>query len=139
MSSTIEAAAQSLENIYNQGDIDWISFGEILGEVSYAEQDISYGKSNEQRITDALSLIEFLCLNDDFEVGTLVAMNGKTVFSKISDDSSQFRDVVVSLAKQRGLDSVDVNFKFWLNKRSKGMLAPRPTPEVACLFKGARK
>lgn len=46
-----------LQYLYDEGERDLISFSQILGMVSYGEEDEFLGKSNDQRIEDALSVV----------------------------------------------------------------------------------
>jgi len=67
-----DSATELIEDIYREGDIDIIFFGQLLCDVSGKQVDIgeaiSYCKLPEQRVADAIRLVDFLVARGDFYI-----------------------------------------------------------------------
>ncbi|MFS8057227.1 hypothetical protein QD357_31180 [Rhizobium sp. BR 317] len=134
MIETSQHAYETIRYIYREGDIDLIFFGQILGMVSNDPDDAPLNKAPEQRIADAISLVEFLVSTGDFYVGrTSKGSNGKYAdipFAGISE----FKEMVGNIFLNEGLDGDNLITCSWIRKLTIGSKPPAIPNRVVELF-----
>ena len=128
-----------LDAFYDEGDIDWIFFWQLIGAVSEEmEEDehgcsVSFNKTLLQRKNDALRLAKYLVVDmGDFKVYD--AFNKKNYSNGFID----FCDVIENLYTQNDFEhDITFNMTIALEKLEKGKPAPLESevpPEIVDLF-----
>lgn len=129
-----------LQYIYNEGDIDIIFFGQIIGVVSFDENDLSFGKAPLKRLADGLALVNYLVSIGDFFLGENRRLAGGGIVCEICSDGFQrFSELANSFFLRGGIDDVDLNSGIWLKKNQVGKLPPRVPLEIDALFSSCRQ
>lgn len=127
-------AQRVINFIYQDGEVDIMLFGYMIGFVSADIDDNSYQKTDAKRLEDAIALTKYLAHTGDFEVGlTEMGENGNFTECAFADFSS-FVDLVSSVFAVGGIDDIDLLTQTWLRKVRKGSLPPDCPAEIAQLF-----
>lgn len=122
----------ALDVLYEEGDIDWISFGQLLGAVTYGAADEDLGKTEAQRLKDAFSLVEFLNGTGDFDFGELSPSETEgTGFRPCQGGVGEFVERINESEFKNGLSDADVLLQFWLDKTHLGKSAPIVDEKIA--------
>jgi len=121
--------------LYEEGDIDLTYFGHILGMVSADQDDIPFDKTPEQRLADAITLVEFLVCSGDFYIGhTLGKEDGKYIDAPLSGGLEQFKIEAMDFFEREGIDSDNLIIFSWVKKVNIGK-KPQDIPErIVALF-----
>ena len=131
-SKSRDKAQIALDAIYEEGGVDWISFGQILGAVTYGAADDDLGKTEAQRLKDAFSLVEFLNGTGDFDFGELSPLETEgTGFRPFQGGVGEFIERINELVLKNGLSDADVLLQFWLNQTHPGKSAPIVDEKIA--------
>ncbi|MBD9597789.1 hypothetical protein IB270_33740 [Ensifer sp. ENS05] len=113
-------AQKAFEYLYDEGDIDIILLGYILGLVSSDESDVSYEKSDDRRLEDAIKVIKYLVSTNDFEVGRTV-VDGRGNFQyEAFNDIEEFVEIAQKNFEKGGIDDIELITETWLRKSCKG-------------------
>lgn len=133
--NNFEYATTMLSHLYEEGDRDMIFFGQILGMVSYDNDDRLFSKTPEKRLDDAFKLVKYLIQSRDFHVGKTIKKCNETC-SLISYGSG-FEEFYVDAMKMflhNGINDVDLNSALWLRKNHIGQPLPVISPVVFDFF-----
>lgn len=126
-------AVDMMSYLYDEGDRDFILFGEILGMVSYDRDDQPFSKSDERRMFDALKLVDFLVQLGDFCVGhTQRRPDDSFVDNVYGQGFEGFRADASEIFFRDGIDGINLNSGLWLKKVKSG----KPCPEIPAAIKG---
>jgi hypothetical protein len=135
MNNSKKRANDIVNYLYAEGDIDLTYFGHILGMVSANENDIAFDKSAEQRLMDAITLVEFLVSSGDFYIGhTLGKQDGKYVDAALSGGLEQFKSEAMDIFEKEGIDSDSLIIFSWIKKINIGKKAPSIPERIIELF-----
>jgi hypothetical protein len=130
-----EYCQKMLQYIYGEGDVDIIFFGQIIGVVSYDENDFPFGKTPSKRFDDGIALVNYLVSIGDFFLGENRKIDGDGVIGEICSGGFQrFFEVANSFFLRGGIDDVDLNSGIWLKKAQVGKLPPQVPLEIDALF-----
>ncbi|MBB3457258.1 hypothetical protein FHT86_005576 [Rhizobium sp. BK313] len=135
--NTSEQRANDIVNyLYDEGDIDLTFFGHILGMVSADENDVSFEKSAEQRLSDAITLVDFLVSSGDFYVGqTMGKQDGKYIDVPLSGGLEEFRNEAMDIFAKEGIDGDNLIVFSWIKKKKIGKKAPPLPGHIIDLFR----
>lgn len=129
-------ASDMLKYLYEEGDRDLIFFGQILGVVSYDENDNLFRKTPERRLSDAIKLVNYLISLGDFDIGrTLKQKDGEYINVLYKNGLSEFLINANELFSKNGIDDIDLNSGIWLKKLHIGQSISRIPNEITELFR----
>lgn len=108
-----------IDYFYEEGNRDLISFGQLIGIVSYDKNDISFGKTSIQRLEDALLLARFLVSTGDFECVSY-RQNPDLTFeiSPVIGGIEGLDCLAHKKLELGGIDDLELVSGFWLRKLS---------------------
>lgn len=134
-----EYAKNMIDYIYEEGERDYIFFGQLLGMVSYDFDDISLRKNDSERIGDAISLASYLIFSGGFNSGrTINCREGFFEYKFFLDGIDGLKREVILKFKQNGIDDIDLNYGIWLRKTNLGQEREGNLPdEVINLFRSS--
>jgi len=125
-------AQNMIDYLYEDGDTDRVLFGQIIGIVSYDQDDRPRDKAPNGRIEDAINIAQYLVASGDFSIGR----TAKDEYGNVSQDDYQkgFDDFVKcarNLFSREGIDSIDLHSGIWLRKLKIGKKAPVINERIA--------
>ena len=120
-------AQDYLNEIYMEGQIDWLSFGYLGGWVGHDPEVSGPEKSDLDIFNDTSHLIGYLVQIGDFEAGHIVVRNGCGDFVVYSDGFSEFAENAKKHFKEEGLRCPDLMWVLGIKK----ILLNKPAPEVS--------
>ncbi|MEC4720259.1 hypothetical protein RY831_13940 [Noviherbaspirillum sp. CPCC 100848] len=124
-----------VDYLYEEGDRDLIFFGQILGVVSYDENDNPFDKTPEKRMSDAIKLANYLISSDDFCLGKTVKQQDETYQYRVYEEGFQkFCEDVTRAFSSNGIDDVDLNAGIWLKKLKIGQRRTAIPREIMEMF-----
>ena len=108
-----------IDYFYEEGNRDLISFGQLIGIVTYDQDDISFGKTSIQRLEDALLLARFLVGTGDFEC-VVYRQNPDSTFyiSPVIGGIEGLDFLTHKKLELGGIDDLELVSGFWLKKLS---------------------
>ncbi len=128
-------ASDMLNYLYEEGDRDLIFFGQILGVVSYDENDNLFSKTSERRFNDAIKLVNYLISLGDFDIGRTLKQKDGTYINVIYNNGlSEFLLNANELFSKNGIDDMDLNSGIWLKKLHIGQSKSRIPNKITELF-----
>ncbi|QWK80659.1 hypothetical protein [Ochrobactrum sp. BTU1] len=119
-----------IDSFYEEGEIDYIFFAQIIAAVSYDENDIDLSKSVGRKLSDVRILLDYIVGNGDFKLGkSITNCDGSVEYIELDSNIDDFlKELRVSI-NEHGIDSIDVNYGFWIRK-VKGRVADCPIPKI---------
>ncbi|RXZ36329.1 hypothetical protein D9O50_07255 [Oxalobacteraceae bacterium CAVE-383] len=129
-----EYAVDMLNYFYEEGDRDLIFFGQILGAVSYDDEDRLFDKTPEQRMTDAIKLVNYLISLGDFDVGRTIEQDGTCTYSFYKNGFQEFCVAANEMFSKNGIDNINLHAEIWLKKIHVGLPAPTIPNDIVKLF-----
>lgn len=135
-----EYALEAMDYFYADGDVDYIFYWQLLGEVTYhttsSGDDVLLEKTDEQRKIDSLLLASYLISTDDFSAGsTTQSLDNTFNYELMQGGFNEFRKYVSEKVVSDGLDG-DWHYEIWLKKTSIGKPPPTEVVEdIVNLFK----
>ncbi len=132
---SLQYATDTLDYLYEDGTRDLIFFGQILGVVSYDNDDILFDKTNEERISDALKFARYLISLNDFDVGQMKKQLDDTlVYTPFSKGFEELYLTANNLFKKNGIDDSDLNLGIRLRKLNNHNPPSKIPHEIIKLF-----
>ena len=124
-----------IDYLYEEGNKDLISFGQLLGIVTYDQNDDSFGKKPIQRLEDALLLASFLVNSGDFDC-VVYTKNPDSTFclSSIADGVQGLAFLTRKRFELGGIDDLELVSGFWLRKLSFGNKRPTIGEDIYFIF-----
>jgi hypothetical protein len=130
----------SLCELYQDGDRDWLSLEQLLGEVTYDANEKRYSKSDAQRVKDMIVLLRYLCASGDFEVGELApGKDGKTKFIAAEKTIDEVCEGIENATYNHGLKNGEFLMGIWLRKLRPGKIPGALNKEVERIFESYEK
>jgi hypothetical protein len=129
--SSGQYAGEMLDYLYNDGDIDIIFFGQILGVVSYDDEDKPFAKSKKQRLDDAIKLAVYLLESNDFSMGEMIKpKTGLSYFSPYTFEKRSPQTIFQEkFSNCEDIDDLNKTIEIVFKKNIKNKPAPKIIPE----------
>jgi hypothetical protein len=134
MKTKFERAIDTIEYIYEEGDIDLIFFGHIVSMISFDEDSNLLPKTPLRRLADGFKLVSFLVSSNDFYVAQTVGYPDGSYEDFRFASLDEFQEMASQLFREGGLDDIDFKVGSWVRKTKIGTPAPPIPPEIVDLF-----
>jgi len=123
-------ARDVIDYFYEEGEIDYIFLAQIIAAVSYDENDTDLSKSVDRKLSDVRVLLDYIVGTGDFKLGkSITNVDGFVEYIELDCTIDNFVDELKTSISKYGIDSIDVNYGFWIRK-VKGRISDGPLPQV---------
>jgi hypothetical protein len=124
-----------ISDFYLIGEKDIFFLNDLIGLVSYDENDNFLDKSAEKRIDHAIFLAEYLLGTGDFEAGVAVSSSGNEVgYVKFDGDVNLYFDLIRNDVRENGLDDYETGVRYWISKIKGRRMVSLPPVSLRRLF-----
>jgi hypothetical protein len=122
-------ARDVIDYFYEEGEIDYIFLAQIIAAVSYDEDDTDLSKSVDTKLSDVRILLDYIVGTGDFKLGkSITNVDGFVEYIELDCSIDNFLDELKISINKYGIDSIEVNYGFWIRK-VKGRIAGSPLPQ----------
>lgn len=128
-----EYAFNVVQDIYDEGERDYIFLESIMGLVAYDEFDNSRSMSDVEIFSDAMKLIRFLLGSGDFRLFRAKVENDSISYEICELDVHELEKLMRDTANEIGSPNF-FNYKFILRKTKKGAVAPEIPDDISKLW-----
>jgi len=123
-------ARDVIDYFYEEGEIDYIFLAQIIAAVSYDENDTDLSKSVDRKLSDVRVLLDYIFGTGDFKLGkSITNVDGFVEYIELDCTIDNFVEDFKTSINKYGIDSIDVNYGFWIRK-VKGRISDGPLPQV---------
>jgi len=123
-------ARDVIDYFYEEGEIDYIFLAQIIAAVSYDENDTDLSKSVDRKLSDVRVLLDYIVGTGDFKLGkSITNVDGFVEYIELDCTIDNFVDELKTSISKYGIDSIDVNYGFWIRK-VKGRISDGPLPQI---------
>jgi len=131
----IEYWIRVISDLYLIGEKDLFFLSDLIGLVSYDENDNFLNKSSEKRINHAIFLANYLLSTGDFEAGISVSSNkNKVGYVKFDGDVKIYFDLIREDIRVSGLDDFETGVRYWISKIKGRRMISSPPVSLRDLF-----
>lgn len=125
-----------ISDFYLIGENDLFFLNDLIGLVSYDENDDFLDKSVEKRINDSILLASYLLSTGDFEAGMIVpSSHGKEVgYVRFDGDINSYFDLIREDIRLNGLDNFETGVRYWISKKKGRKMIFSPPVFIRDLF-----
>lgn len=124
-----------ISDFYLIGEEDLFFLNDLIGLVSYGENDNFLDKSSEKRIDHAIFLANYLLSTCDFEAGVTVSSGAKGVdYVKFDGDINIYFDLIRKDVRANGLDDFETGVRYWISKIKGRRMNSIPPVSLSDLF-----
>jgi len=113
----IQYSTDMIDYLYEDGDRDYVLFGQIISIVSYDREDHPFNKTDKQILIDSINLTKYLVSTGDFNIGKTIKTSDNN-FSYIILNMDDFIKQVEQEFKKSGVKG-EIHYVFWLKKLNK--------------------
>jgi len=132
----ISYAEKVIAYLYEEGEYDWIAFGQLVGYVASDENDVAFGKSDDEIFRDALSVGMYLIDSGDFFVGSLNSgHHPKGHLSPFQNGKGDFLRIAHQYYESEGLQALELIAGIWFEKTNHGKMTNEPTDALCRIFR----
>jgi hypothetical protein len=134
-----EYAFNIIQDIYNEGELDYIFVENIMGLIAHDESDNSRNMSEDEIFLSAMKLITFLLNSGDFQIFQALKREGSNEISHEPCKGAVFEieKLIRDEAKKIGEGNF-FNYQFVLRKTNKGANVPAIPDEILKLWEKNR-